>query len=70
MAQVTESELMTIIKPFKALDEMLEDIPENKQVRAQVNLILKMLQSKHEPGMMGASATKGLFEMFKLTDRI
>lgn len=61
---------MTIIKPFKALDEMLEDVPENKQIRAQNTLILKMLQSKIEPSMMGASATKGLFEMFHLTNRI
>lgn len=73
MVQVTESELTTIIKPFKALDELLEDVPENKQIRAQVNLVLKMLSSKRETGMMGASAaskTKGLFEMFHLTNRI
>ena len=53
---------------------MLEDIQENKQVRAQVNLCLKILESKKTPEMMGASSaaskTKELFEMFHLTNRM
>jgi hypothetical protein len=67
---LSDNELNIIAMPFQALDKALEDVPENQQVRGQVNLVLKILSSKKTPSMMGgssvASKTKEVFEMFHL----
>lgn len=74
MVEITNSELIVISKPFIALQEMMQDVPENDNMKGQVNLCLKILESKKTPEVMGAStstaATKDLFEMFHLKDRI
>jgi len=70
MVDITNSELIVISKPFLALQEMMQDVPENANIKGQVHICLKVLESKKTPEVMGAAATKGIFEMFKLTDRI
>jgi hypothetical protein len=65
---------MTIVKPFLALKEMMQDVPENRQLKAQVNLCVKILSNMKTSEMMGASGTvtektKALFSMFHLRPR-
>ena len=70
---VFDEELMTVVKPFLAVQEMMQDIPENKLIKAQVNLCVKILYNQKTAEMMSGSCafkTKGLFEMFHLTNRM
>ena len=55
---ISNSELIAIAKPFVALQEMMQDIPENDKIKGQVNLCLKILESKKTPEMMGASGKR------------
>ena len=67
-----DEELMTVVTPFLAVQEMMQDIPENKQIKSQVNLV-KILSNQKTAEMMSGSCafkTKGLFEMFHLTNRM